>query len=154
MILGLDPGLASTGWGLVAMRDGRLTHIAHGEVKTKAGMALAERLYVLDKTLSDVLGQYQPKAVAIEEIFVNKNPQSTIKLAHARGVVMLCAARSGVPVHEYAPRFVKKAIVGTGRAEKRQIQAMLKVLLPRAEITGADASDALAVAITHAHMAR
>ena len=153
IIIGIDPGLACTGWGVVAKSGSRLSHIANGQVRTDAGATLAERLVTLDRELTDVILTHRPDAGAVEEVFVNTNPQSTLKLGQARGVCLLALARAGLPVHEYATRLVKKALVGTGRAEKQQVQAMLKVLLPGVRLTGADAADALAVAITHAQMA-
>jgi crossover junction endodeoxyribonuclease RuvC len=116
-------------------------------------MAMASRLLQLDLELSDVLRTYRPDAVAVEEVFVNVNPQSTLKLGQARGVALLAASRGGADVAEYATRLVKKAVVGTGKAEKAQVQAMLKVLLPGVKLAGPDAADALAVAICHAHLA-
>jgi crossover junction endodeoxyribonuclease RuvC len=152
IIIGLDPGLACTGWGVIAQTGNRLTHIANGQVRTDAAAPLAERLVTLDRELTDVILAHRPDAGAVEEVFVNVNPQSTLKLGQARGVCLLALARAGLPVHEYATRLVKKALVGTGRAEKAQIQAMLGVLLPGTKLAGADAADALAVAIAHAHM--
>ena len=137
---------------MVAKSGNRLTHIANGQVKTDANAPLAERLVTLDRELTDVIARLRPDVGAVEEVFVNKNPQSTLKLGHARGVCLLAVARAGLPVHEYATRLVKKALVGTGAAEKAQVQAMLKVLLPGVKLAGADAADALAVAIAHAHM--
>jgi crossover junction endodeoxyribonuclease RuvC len=154
LILGLDPGLGTTGWGIVAAVGNRLTHIANGQIATDPKAALPERLVTLDAALTDVILAHKPDAAAVEEVFVNANPQSTLKLGQARGVVLLSAARAGLPVAEYATRLVKKAIVGTGGAEKAQIQAMLKILLPGAAVAGADAADALAVAICHAHHRR
>ena len=152
IILGLDPGLGSTGWGVIRAEGNRLSHIANGQIKTDAKMALASRLLQLDMALKDVLVRYTPDAVAVEEVFVNKNPQSTLKLGQARGVVLLGAARGAVPVAEYATRLVKKAVVGVGNADKNQVQAMLAILLPGVKLAGHDAADALAVAITHAHI--
>jgi crossover junction endodeoxyribonuclease RuvC len=152
LIIGLDPGLACTGWGIVAKSGSRLSHIANGQVKTDAAASLAERLVTLDRELTDVILAYRPDGGAVEEVFVNTNAQSTLKLGQARGVCLLSLARTGMPVAEYATSLVKKAIVGTGRAEKAQVQAMLKVLLPGVKLAGADAADALAVAITHANM--
>jgi crossover junction endodeoxyribonuclease RuvC len=131
-----------------------LSHIANGQVKTDPKAPLAERLVVLDRELTDVLLHYRPESAAVEEVFVNKNAQSTLKLGQARGVCLLALARAGLPVAEYATRLVKKAVVGTGGAEKTQVQAMLGVLLPGVKLAGADAADALAVAITHAHLNR
>ena len=152
IILGLDPGLGSTGWGVIRAEGNRLSHIANGQIKTDAKMPLASRLLQLDMALKDVLVRYMPDAAAVEEVFVNKNPQSTLKLGQARGVVLLGAARGAVPVAEYATRLVKKAVVGVGNADKNQVQAMLAILLPGVKLVGHDAADALAVAITHAHI--
>jgi crossover junction endodeoxyribonuclease RuvC len=153
LILGLDPSLSCTGWGIVAKSGNRLSHVANGQIPTDPKLPLAERLVVLDRDLTDVILAHRPDAAAVEEIFVNKNPQSTLKLGQARGVCLLAAAKAGLPISEYATRLVKKALVGTGGAEKAQIQAMLKVLLPGVRLAGVDAADALAVAICHAHMA-
>ena len=154
LIIGLDPSLTCTGWGIVAKSGNRLSHIANGQVKTDAKLSLPERLVILDRELTDVILQYRPDCGAVEEVFVNKNPQSTLKLGQARGVCLLALARAGLDVSEYATRLVKKAIVGTGGAEKAQVQAMLGVLLPGVKLAGADAADALAVAIAHAHLGR
>ena len=154
LIIGLDPGLGTTGWGIVAKAGNRLSHVANGQVKTDPNAPLAERLVTLDRELAAVILAHQPDAGAVEEVFVNKNPQSTLKLGQARGVCLLALARAGVPVTEYATRLVKKALVGTGAAEKAQVQAMLGVLLPGVKLAGPDAADALAVAVCHAHMAR
>ena len=150
-ILGLDPGLGTTGWGLIQADGNRLSHIANGQLKTDASASLPKRLSHLASQLEALLADHQPEAAAVEEVFVNKNPQSTLKLGQARGVVLMVAARSGMDVGEYAARLVKKAVVGTGNAEKAQVHAMIQRLLPGAKIAGPDAADALAVAITHAH---
>ncbi|MGE4432236.1 MAG: crossover junction endodeoxyribonuclease RuvC [Sphingobium sp.] len=152
IILGLDPGLGTTGWGLVFADGNRLSHIANGQIRTETAAPLPERLVALDAALTDIFLEYRPTGAAVEEVFVNVNPQSTLKLGQARGVVLLNAARSGIPVGEYAARLVKKSVVGVGNASKDQVHAMVARLLPGAKIAGADASDALAVAITHAHM--
>jgi crossover junction endodeoxyribonuclease RuvC len=152
-IIGLDPSLTCTGWGVIEAQGNRLTHVANGQVKTDAKAPLAQRLVTLDAALAEVLAQYRPESGAVEEVFVNSNPQSTLKLGQARGVCLLALAKAGLPVAEYATRLVKKAVVGTGGAEKAQVQAMLGVLLPGAKLAGADAADALAVAIAHAHLA-
>ena len=154
IVIGLDPGLACTGWGVIAKVGSRLSHVANGQVRTDPSASLAERLVTLDRELADVILAHRPDCGAVEEVFVNSNPQSTLKLGQARGVCLLALARTGMPVSEYATRLVKKAIVGTGGAEKAQVQAMLKVLLPGVKLAGADAADALAVAIAHAHMVR
>ncbi|WP_166041631.1 crossover junction endodeoxyribonuclease RuvC [Sphingosinicella sp. YJ22] len=151
IILGLDPGLGCTGWGVIRAEGNRLSHIANGQVRTDARAPLAERLAKLHEALGEVVAEYRPGGAAVEEVFVNDNPQSTLKLGQARGVVLLAAAQAKVEVGEYAPRLVKKALVGTGAADKNQVHAMVQRLLPGAQIAGADASDALAVAITHAH---
>ena len=151
IILGLDPGLGTTGWGVIAADGNRLSHIANGQIKTDSKMPLARRLLALDLALSDLLLEHRPDSAAVEEVFVNENPQSTLKLGQARGVVLLGASRSGLDVGEYAARLVKKSVVGVGNAGKEQVHAMVARLLPDARIAGADAADALAVAITHAH---
>jgi crossover junction endodeoxyribonuclease RuvC len=153
LILGLDPGLGTTGWGVISADGNRLSHIANGQISTDAKTPLPERLVTLDRALTDLILQYQPDSAAVEEVFVNTNAQSTLKLGQARGVCLLAAARTGMAVGEYAARLVKKSIVGTGGADKTQIQAMIAILLPGAKIAGADAADALAVAICHAHHA-
>ena len=150
-ILGLDPGLGSTGWGVIRAEGNRLDHVANGQIKTDPLMPLAQRLARLADELDKILAEHCPDAAAAEEVFVNKNPQSTLKLGQARGVALMCAARSAIAVGEYAPALVKKALVGTGGADKTQIHAMVARLLPGVKIAGPDASDALAVAITHAH---
>lgn len=154
IIIGLDPSLSCTGWGVVAKSGNRLSHIANGHVKTDPKASLAERLVTLDRELAAVIAAHRPDCGAVEEVFVNTNAQSTLKLGQARGVCLLALARTGMPVAEYAARLVKKAIVGTGGAEKTQVQAMLGVLLPGVKLAGADAADALAVAIAHAHLLR
>lgn len=151
IILGLDPGLATTGWGLIAADGNRLSHLANGQIRTQTTMALGARLLALDTALTDLILEHRPEGAAVEEVFVNVNPQSTLKLGQARGVVLLNAARSGIDVGEYAARLVKKSVVGVGNASKEQVHAMVARLLPGAKISGADAADALAVAITHAH---
>jgi crossover junction endodeoxyribonuclease RuvC len=151
IILGLDPGLGTTGWGLIRAEGNRLSHLANGQLKTSAADPLPERLADLARQLEALIGEHRPEAAAVEEVFVNKNPQSTLKLGQARGVALMIAARSGMQVGEYAARLVKKAVVGTGNAEKVQVHAMVQRLLPGAAIAGPDAADALAVAITHSH---
>ena len=151
LILGLDPGLGTTGWGLIRAEGNRLSHLANGQLKTDASETLPRRLSNLASQLEAIIADHGPQAAAVEEVFVNKNPQSTLKLGQARGVVLMIAARAGLDVGEYAARLVKKAVVGTGAAEKAQVHAMVQRLLPGAQIAGPDAADALAVAITHAH---
>jgi crossover junction endodeoxyribonuclease RuvC len=154
LIIGLDPGLGCTGWGVVARSGNRISHVANGHVRTDPQASLAERLVMLDRELADVIVRYAPDSGAVEEVFVNANPQSTLKLGQARGVCLLTLARAGLPVSEYATRLVKKALVGTGGAQKGQVQAMLKVLLPGVKLASADAADALAVAVAHAHLVK
>lgn len=150
-ILGLDPGLGTTGWGVIEAHGNRLAHVANGQLKTDTSAALPTRLASLADQLEVLIAEQRPDGAAAEEVFVNKNPQSTLKLGQARGVVLMCAARAGVEVGEYSPKLVKKAVVGTGSAEKAQVHAMVSRLLPGVSIAGPDAADALAVAITHAH---
>lgn len=150
-ILGLDPGLGTTGWGLIHAEGNRLSHIANGQITTKTSTALPQRLSSLAEQIEAIIGEHRPDTAAVEEVFVNANPQSTLKLGQARGVAIMIAARAGIDVGEYAARLVKKAVVGVGNAEKAQVHAMIARLLPGARIAGPDAADALAVAITHAH---
>lgn len=152
-IIGLDPGLRATGWGIISAEGNRLSHVAHGTIRSNPDDELAYRLRSLHDALMELLQEWQPQAAAVEETFVNKNPASTLKLGQARGVVLLAPAQAGLPVAEYAPTVIKKAVVGTGAADKDQVHAMVKRLLPGCNVTGADAADALAVAICHAHNA-
>lgn len=152
-LLGLDPGLRRTGWGVIDVTDNRLRHIANGCVTSRASDPLSERLRQIHAGLAEVVADYRPASAAIEETFVNKNPTSTLKLGQVRGVVMLAASLADLPVAEYAPNAVKKAVVGTGHADKDQIHAMIGRLLPGTAIDGPDAADALAVAVCHAHLA-
>ncbi len=152
LILGLDPSLSCTGWGIVRVEGARLSHVANGEVATDAKRSMSERLHHLHDAIAAVIAAHAPDRAAVEEVFVNKNPQSTLKLAQARGAVLAACGRASLPVAEHSTRLVKKAVVGTGGADKQQVQAMLKVLLPGAAIEGADAADALAVAIADAHL--
>ncbi|MCL9983447.1 MAG: crossover junction endodeoxyribonuclease RuvC [Erythrobacter sp.] len=154
LILGLDPSLSCTGWGVIRAEGARITHIANGQVKTDAGAPLAERLAALQTGLAAVIAEHRPIRAAAEEIYVNKNPQSTLKLAQARGCVLAACGAAGLAVTEHAARLVKKAVTGTGAAEKAQVAAMVKVLLPGVQIAGSDAADALAVAIADAHLGR
>ncbi len=152
LILGLDPSLSCTGWGVIRSQGSKLSHIANGQIKTDAKSPIAERLHHLHDAIRAVIESHEPDRAAAEEVFLNKNPQSTLKLAQARGVVLAACAASGLAVNEHSARLVKKSVVGTGGADKTQIQAMLKVLLPGMQIAGADAADALAVAIADAHL--
>jgi len=153
-IIGLDPGLRRTGWGVVACEGARLVHIAHGVIAPPEKAAFSDRLLMLFEGLCEVIAAHAPHEAAVEEVFVNMNPSSTLKLGHARACALIAPARAGLPVAEYAARLVKKSIVGTGAADKDQIGFMIRRLLPTAGETSADAADALAVAITHAHLRR
>jgi crossover junction endodeoxyribonuclease RuvC len=150
-VLGLDPGLQHTGWGIIDVDGNRLTHVAHGTISTSGSLSLAGRLVQLHEGVLEVIREHRPAEAAVEETFVNKNPASTLKLGQARGVVMLTPAQSGLNVSEYPPNLVKKTVVGTGHAAKEQVQMMIRTLLPGCALKGADAADALAVAICHAH---
>jgi crossover junction endodeoxyribonuclease RuvC len=150
-VLGLDPGLRHTGWGVIDVAGNRLSHVADGVVHAPTNLLLAERLVVLFRQLTAVLERFRPDEAAVEESFVNKNAASTLKLGVARGVVLLVPAERGVPVAEYSANLVKKSVVGAGHAEKAQVQMMVRRLLPGCAIVEADAADALAVAICHAH---
>ena len=150
-ILGLDPGLQRTGWGVIEITGNRLTHIAHGVVTSQASDDLAHRLVSLFNGLQQVIATWTPDEAAVEETFVNKNPVSTLKLGTARGVVVLAPALAGLAVGEYPANLVKKSVVGAGHADKNQVMMMVNTLLPASNITSPDAADALAVAICHAH---
>jgi crossover junction endodeoxyribonuclease RuvC len=153
IILGLDPSLSCTGWGVIRAEGSRIAHVANGQVPTDPKAPMAERLAMLHAALAEVIATHRPDRAAAEEIFVNKNPQSTLKLAQARGAMLAACGGAGLVVNEHAARLVKKSVVGTGGADKTQVQAMLKILLSGAMIAGADAADALAVAIADAHLA-
>lgn len=150
-LLGIDPGLRFTGWGIIEADGNRLRHLADGVIATDSAVSVPERLKELHDALALILGQYRPQEAAIEETYVNRNGTATLKLGYARGVALLAPALSGVPVTEYAAKSVKMAVVGTGGADKVQVQMMVRRLLPGAAIHRADAADALAVAICHAH---
>lgn len=152
-VLGLDPGLRITGWGIVESEGARLRHVANGRVVSDDSRPLAERLVQLYDGLVAVIEAHNPDAAAVEETFVNKNASSTLKLGVARGVVLLAPARAGIPVAEYAANAIKKSVVGVGHAAKEQIQMMVGRLLPGVAFAGADAADALAAAICHVHHA-
>lgn len=151
IILGIDPGLQKTGWGIVRSEGSLLKFIACGLIKTNVADDLAQRLVQIHKELSHIVTMYRPDTAAIEETFMNNNAASALKLGQARGVAMAVPAILGVPVSEYAANLVKKSIVGTGHAQKGQMGMMIKVLLPSCGQIGEDEADALAVAITHAH---
>ena len=150
-IIGIDPGLRRTGWGIVESLGNSLRFVGSGTVRSDDKAALATRLCQLHDGLADVVHSYQPDEAAVEQTFVNKDAVATLKLGQARGIAMLVPARAGLPVSEYAPNAVKKAVIGVGHGEKQQIHMMLKILMPKAEFKGNDAADALAIAICHAH---
>lgn len=150
-VLGIDPGLSSTGWGVIEAEGSKIRHVAHGQCRTSKGH-LAERLLVIYHGLCDVIQEFAPDVGAVEQTFVNSNGASTLKLGQARGIALLAPAAAGLSVSEYAPNAVKKAVVGVGHADKNQIAHMVKMQLPGVDIAGPDAADALAIAICHAHM--
>ena len=150
-ILGIDPGLRRTGWGVIDSDGNRLSYVGCGSVESRDAAPLAERLLAIHDGLARVLGDFRPTEAAVEQTFVNRDGAATLKLGQARGIAVLAPALFGIPVAEYAPNQVKKTVVGAGHADKNQIAVMLKILLPKAEPNSADAADALAIAITHAH---
>jgi crossover junction endodeoxyribonuclease RuvC len=150
-ILGIDPGLRRTGWGMVTIAGNRLGFLACGSVATDDKATLAERLLAIHDGLRQVVEEHAPDEAAVEATFVNKDAAATLKLGQARGIAMLVPAIAGLPVAEYAPNLVKKTIVGAGHSEKAQIRMMIGVLLPKADPRSHDAADALAIAVTHAH---
>jgi crossover junction endodeoxyribonuclease RuvC len=153
-IAGLDPGLCNLGWGIVDWDGARLAFVACGTIKSETGSPMGERLARLFEGLNEVLQAWRPAEAAVEETFVNGNSRSALKLGQARGIALLAPARFGLPVAEYAPNSIKKTVTGTGHADKAQIRAMIRHLLPKAVPETADAADALAIAITHAHHRR
>jgi crossover junction endodeoxyribonuclease RuvC len=150
-ILGIDPGLRRTGWGLIEADGNRLIHVACGSVATSDKAALAERLVAIHDGLKAVIERYRPHEAAVEATFVNSNAATTLALGQARGIAVLVPAQAGLVVAEYAPNLVKKSIVGAGHCEKAQVRMMIGILLPKAAPQSEDAADALAIAVTHAH---
>ena len=150
-IIGIDPGLRRTGWGIVEIAGNRLGFLGCGSVTTREQDGLAERLLTIHEGLERILDEFKPHEAAVEATFVNKDAKATLKLGQARGIAMVVPARAGVPVAEYAPNVVKKSIVGAGHGDKTQVRMMIGVLLPRADPRSDDAADALAIAVTHAH---
>ena len=150
-VIGFDPGLRVTGWGIVDARGSRLVHVANGELRPDPAAAAADRLARIFAGVAQVVRQYRPDIAAVEEVFVNRSPGAALKLGMARGAALAAAAHAGLPVAEYAPRSVKKALVGAGGADKAQVQYMVAMLLPGCNPAGPDAADALAVAVAHAH---
>jgi crossover junction endodeoxyribonuclease RuvC len=149
-ILGIDPGLRNTGWGVIDCQGSRLSFVACGRVRSDAGLDMGHRLRQLHEGLMQVIADHAPHEAAVEETFVNRDPQSTLKLGQARGIALMAPALAGLEIAEYAANLVKKTVVGAGHAEKAQIQMMVRVLLPASQAGSADAADALAVAICHA----
>src|SRR5947208_8894321 len=150
-IIGIDPGLRRTGWGVIENEGNRLVFVGCGSVEPPEGLPLANRLLAIHEGLAAVLGDFKPAEAAVEQTFVNKDGVATLKLGQARGIALLAPAMFGISVAEYAPNQVKKTVVGAGHADKHQVLVMLKILLPKAEPKSPDAADALAIAITHAH---
>jgi crossover junction endodeoxyribonuclease RuvC len=150
-IIGIDPGLRRCGWGVIESIGNRLVYVASGTVQPAIDDGLPERLVQLHRGLEDVLDRFAPDEAAVEETFVSAGARSALQLGQARGVVLMTPARRGLPVGEYAANLIKKSVVGSGHAEKAQVQAMIRILLPAADFKGADAADALAIAICHAH---
>ncbi len=150
-ILGLDPSLSSTGWGVIEVNANRLQYVADGFIPTSPKMPIEERLDIIFNTLSEVIENYQPVEAAIEKTFLNSNPETSLKLSMARGVVILAAGHYHLPLFEFDPTKVKKALVGVGHADKNQVETMVKILLPGCKPKNNDASDALAMAITRSH---
>ena len=151
-IMGLDPGLSAMGWGVIEMSGTRLSHIAHGVIVTKPSSGLGVRLMILHRELVAIIQDHVPASIAIEQAFVARDPQAALKIGHARAVALLAAAQAGMEIAEYAPNHIKKCVVGAGHAGKDQVQFMVKRLLPACGVTQADAADALAAAIAHAHL--
>ncbi|MGN6551025.1 MAG: crossover junction endodeoxyribonuclease RuvC [Pararhizobium sp.] len=150
-IIGIDPGLRNTGWGIVETLGNTLRFVAAGTVHSDGTCDLASRLCQLHDGLAEIVHAHRPEEAAVEQTFVNKDAVATLKLGQARGIAMLVPARAGLPVAEYSPNAVKKTVIGVGHGDKKQIHMMVKVLLPRAAFDTADAADALAIAICHAH---
>ena len=151
-ILGLDPGLARMGWGVIAVAGSKLTHVAHGVIVTRAADGIGPRLMALHRALAVVIEEQRPVAISVEQAFVAKDVSAAMKIGHARAVALLAAAQAGLEIAEYAPNHIKKSVVGVGHAQKEQIQAMVRRLLPTCDVEQADAADALAAAIAHAHL--
>jgi crossover junction endodeoxyribonuclease RuvC len=150
-IIGIDPGLRRCGWGVIESEGNRLTYVACGTLTPPTDLPLAERLVLIHSGLNELIDRFRPEEAAVEETFVSAGARSALQLGQARGVALMTPALKGLAVGEYAANLVKKAVVGSGHAEKTQIQMMVKVLLPAADFKGADAADALAIAICHAH---
>ena len=151
-ILGIDPGLSAMGWGVIAVEGSRLSHVAHGTITTRPALGLGPRLMALHQNLSEVIARLSPAAIAVEQAFVHRDPSAALKLGQARAIALLAAAQAGLEIAEYAPNHIKKCVVGAGHAGKEQVQFMVRRLLPACGVEQADAADALAAAIAHAHL--
>jgi len=151
-ILGLDPSISSTGWGIIDVNGNRLSYVADGFIATKAKDCLSQRLHTIFNELTKVIETYKPDEASIEITFLNENPETSLKLSMARGVVFLMPALYNIPLYEYEPNKIKKALTGVGRADKKQVETMVKILLPGCEPKNNDSSDALAIAITHSNL--
>ena len=154
LILGIDPGLNFTGWGIVESLSNKENHISHGVIKTTKTFSLGERLNTIYENLNEIIDKYNPKEISVEKIFSNSNPDSTMKLGKARGIVFLVAARKRLKISEYSPNTIKKNLVGYGHADKSQIKKMIERIYPNIEIENDDSADALAVAICHSMQAK
>ena len=154
LILGIDPGLNFTGWGIVESLSNKENHISHGVIKTTKTSSLGERLNTIYENLNKIIDQYDPKEISVEKIFSNSNPDSTMKLGKARGIIFLVAARKKLKISEYSPNTIKKNLVGYGHADKRQIKKMIERIYPNIKIENEDSADALAVAICHSMQAK
>jgi crossover junction endodeoxyribonuclease RuvC len=152
-ILGLDPGLRRMGWGVIEVAGSKLTHVGHGVIATEATDSLGVRLFVLHREIERVIAELRPVAISVEQAFVHRDPSAALKLGHARAIALLAAAQAGLEIAEYSPNHIKKSVVGVGHAAKEQVQAMVRRLLPACGVDAADAADALAAAIAHAHLA-
>lgn len=153
-VIGIDPGLRRTGWGVIEQRGHNLRHVQHGVICPDPALEMAQRLVLIHQELSGIIQRQQPGEAAVEQVFVSKNAAAALKLGQARGVALLAAAAAGLPVFEYAPNMIKKSVTGSGHAGKGQVQVMVGMLLPQAGAMSDDEADALAVAVTHAHMAQ
>lgn len=151
-ILGLDPSISSTGWGIINVEQNRLSYVADGFISTSNKLPLSKRLHIIHDELKKIIEQYSPDEASIEVTFLNSNPETSLKLSMARGVVFLIPSIYNIPLYEYEPNKVKKALTGVGRADKTQVETMVKVLLPGCKPKNNDSSDALAIAITHANL--
>ena len=151
LVLGIDPGLQHTGWGIVSYENSNIVFVDGGVIDSDPKESMANRLNQIHTNLTKVVEHYKPYSIAIEEVFVNSNPRTSLKLGQARGMGFLVAAQNNTEIHEYSPKEIKKALVGTGNAEKEQVAYMVKMLLPSAKITTLDMADALAIAICHTH---